>query len=341
MEYACFESTIFWKEVSFHNARIAGSIKFFGAEFIQTALFDNALIEGTVFFDSEYLFCWDEILRNDYVKFLQFLNKIFGIDWVNAENLEKSDDSETIRASTEKKSLSLLLNDEKTRLILIIDDSGTSEFIAKTKKGKTYIYYQPSTFQGDAFFESIQIKGNAEFKGVVFEKLAIFNRARIEGVALFKPAIFKGEAYFTSIRIENGAEFCGSQFIESADFVSIQIMEYACFELTIFWKEVSFHNARIAGSIKFFGAEFIQTALFDNALIEGTVFFDSEFLFSWDEIPGNDNVRLKEFLERKYSIDWLKTAKIEKTDNNKMIMISNRKNSLSLRLNDKKTRLIL
>jgi uncharacterized protein YjbI with pentapeptide repeats len=63
------------------------------------------------------------------------------------------------------------------------------------------------------------------------------------------------------------------------------------------------------------------------------------FLFNWDEIPGNDNERLKSFLKQKFNVDWIKTAKIEKIDNEKTIRVSNEKNSLLLKLNTEKTKL--
>ncbi len=61
------------------------------------------------------------------------------------------------------------------------------------------------------------------------------------------------------------------------------------------------------------------------------------YLFSWDEIPGNDSVRLIDFLKQNYSIDWVKKAKIEKIDDGKTIKVSIEKKSLSLKLNDEKT----
>lgn len=39
------------------------------------------------------------------------------------------------------------------------------------------------------------------------------------------------------------------------------------------------------------------------------------YLFSWDEILRNDSGELIDFLRQNYSIDWVKTAKIEKIDN--------------------------
>jgi hypothetical protein len=65
------------------------------------------------------------------------------------------------------------------------------------------------------------------------------------------------------------------------------------------------------------------------------------YLFSWNEIPGNDSGRLIDFLKQNYSIDWVRTAKIEKIDDGKGIRVSNEENYLLLRLNDKKNKVNL
>jgi len=69
------------------------------------------------------------------------------------------------------------------------------------------------------------------------------------------------------------------------------------------------------------------------------------YLFGWDKIIGKDNVglidvRLREYLTQKFGIDWIKTAKVEKSDN-KTIRITNGKNFLSLSLNSEKTKVNL
>ncbi|MDP3065179.1 MAG: hypothetical protein Q8N08_00425 [Methanobacteriaceae archaeon] len=61
---------------------------------------------------------------------------------------------------------------------------------------------------------------------------------------------------------------------------------------------------------------------------------EEEHLFRWDEIPGNDNDKLLEFIEKKYGIDWVKNAKIGKCDDGKAIYVSTDKNSISIRLDD-------
>ena len=65
-----------------------------------------------------------------------------------------------------------------------------------------------------------------------------------------------------------------------------------------------------------------------------------KYLFCWDDIPGNDNDKIREFLVKNFNVKWVKNAKIEKKDNNKTIKLSTGnifKKSLSLALNDEKT----
>jgi len=61
------------------------------------------------------------------------------------------------------------------------------------------------------------------------------------------------------------------------------------------------------------------------------------YLFSWKKIPGNDNVRLIEFLILNFSIEWVKEAKINKNYDGTIISVTNDKNFLSLTLNNEKT----
>ncbi len=65
------------------------------------------------------------------------------------------------------------------------------------------------------------------------------------------------------------------------------------------------------------------------------------YLFSWDNIPGNDNEGLVEFLNRGFDIEWVKTAKIEKIEGSRTIKMSTEKNFLLLSLNDEKTKVNL
>ncbi len=61
-----------------------------------------------------------------------------------------------------------------------------------------------------------------------------------------------------------------------------------------------------------------------------------KYLFSWDEIPGKDNERIIEYIEKNFGIDWVKAAKIEKIDNGMTIRVFTENGFLSLKLNDRK-----
>jgi len=64
------------------------------------------------------------------------------------------------------------------------------------------------------------------------------------------------------------------------------------------------------------------------------------YLFNWDNVPGKDDGRLIQFLEQKYGVDWIRSAKIEKFDNNE-IRVFTEKNSLSLKLDNENTKVTL
>jgi len=65
------------------------------------------------------------------------------------------------------------------------------------------------------------------------------------------------------------------------------------------------------------------------------------YLFSWDEISGNDDERIIEILKDKLKIEWAKTENISKIDDGKTIIVSNKEKSLSLKLNDEETKVNL
>ncbi len=76
--------------------------------------------------------------------------------------------------------------------------------------------------------------------------------------------------------------------------------------------------------------------------LEGTIeeckdFNDTEptiSLFSWEDIPGNDNLRLLEYLKKKFQVDGVKIVKL---DDGKIIKVIADKNYVLLSLNNEKT----
>lgn len=91
-------------------------------------------------------FCWDEIPINDYGILTEFLKQNFSIDWIKAAKIEKFDGLSTIRVYTDRNSLLLRLNIDKTKVSLEIDGRRTAEFIAKIENGKLIIYFDSNQF---------------------------------------------------------------------------------------------------------------------------------------------------------------------------------------------------
>lgn len=91
-----------------------------------------------------YLFSWDKIPGSDNGRLEDFLIQDFGIDWIKTAEIKKIDDGRKIKVSGENNLLFLSLNNEKTKVNLIIDDGRTDELIAKTENGNLNIYLEKS-----------------------------------------------------------------------------------------------------------------------------------------------------------------------------------------------------
>lgn len=148
--------------------------------------------------------------------------------------------------------------------------------------------------------------------------------------------------------IENteGVDHVGELFLKA----SIQVYELTLNEkLNIIGSYPE--NSRIEigdGRISFSLAEKLSDEDVDKLSVVGFKEGDSiilsrpvKFLFCWEEIPGDDNLRLIDFLRQNYSINWVKTGKIEKIDNLKTVRISTEKNYLTLKLDNYRTKVNL
>lgn len=68
---------------------------------------------------------------------------------------------------------------------------------------------------------------------------------------------------------------------------------------------------------------------------------DETYLFSWDDIPGNDSKRLLKFLKEDLKIKEIENPKIEKSDDGKAITIAKENNLLIFKLNNKENTVTL
>lgn len=87
-----------------------------------------------------HLFSWSEITGKDNEKLIKFLKDKLKIEWVKTEDISKNDGGKTIIVSNNDKSLSLKLNDEKTKVNLKIENGEAYEFTVRTENDKLNIY---------------------------------------------------------------------------------------------------------------------------------------------------------------------------------------------------------
>lgn len=160
----------------------------------------------------------------------------------------------------------------------------------------------PVTFAGQAQFESVRVRGNAEFDGAQFLKDASFERSEIGGNAYFRPwkgvtlpVRFLNESTFVGMKITGDAEFSGAQFSGDADFMGLQVGGYAYFDARLhydnesdylnyrqrgypiepveFSREVRFTGAHFLGQVDFRKARFNQRADFTGVRGESLITF--------------------------------------------------------------------
>lgn len=150
-----------------------------------------------------------KIPENDNVRLIDFLTKKFGIDWVKRAKIEKIDDGKVIRVYTEKKSLTLRLSEEKTKVNLEIEGDKTDEFTAKIENGKLNVYY----FGYDiykrpmkSFLNSFMGENRNLDKGSKEELTALFNNTieiiyKSMGAKTFRPVKALNAAVYDAVMV--------------------------------------------------------------------------------------------------------------------------------------------
>lgn len=64
-------------------------------------------------------------------------------------------------------------------------------------------------------------------------------------------------------------------------------------------------------------------------------------VFCWDDVPGNDSVRLVKFLDGKLGVEWAKDPEIKKAEDGKTISLTDGTNLVLLTLNKVKIKVTL
>lgn len=134
------------------------------------------------------------------------------------------------------------------------------------------------------------------------------------------------------IKVNNGVDVSYIKQLVDSDFSALPQ------QTQMYLNEQSKFNTLIIGENDDLAYDFVYKPILDMYRQKAGI---DNPLFSWNKIPGNDSGRLTDYLKLNYDVDWVKTAKIAKTDNDKTIMITAGKNFLSLKLNNDNTELNL
>jgi hypothetical protein len=94
------------------------------------------------YYNETYLFSWGNVSGHDSKEELKSaLSDNFKIDWVEDENISKSNDNMTIHITKDEDSVKIIMDEKKEKATLKISDGRTYELKVKTENGMLKIYY--------------------------------------------------------------------------------------------------------------------------------------------------------------------------------------------------------
>src|SRR5659263_235012 len=286
----------------------------------------------------EYLFCWNNIPGSDNIRLIQILKRQFHIDWAKSAEINKIEGDKVINVSTEKNFLSLRLNNERTRVSLTIDNGAEYEIIARMENNVLNIYgggYEKALELLEESLNNRRTLGDQEGIASTLVEMASLNRQEEkfevanENLKEAIPILRKIGNESDIKKVEDMMKNIASKLHQIAKNYQKRGENNTALKL---------YNGIKESYQKLEDQKNLATVLVEMASLNKQ---EKEYLFSWDGIPGNDSLRLIDFLKQKYDIDWITTAKIEKIDNGKTIKLSAEKNYLSLKLNDGKNEINL
>jgi len=139
-----------------------------------------------------YIFSWENVPGKDNGRLIEYLEQKYGVDWVRTAKIEKMGKDE-IRIATDKNVLSLILNNQKTNVILKINDVSTDEFSVRIEKGTVYIYKDTKQVRKGVKLESsypYAVLGGLVIAGMI--TVAFLGYLGVQSAGIFSPR----EAFF-------------------------------------------------------------------------------------------------------------------------------------------------
>ena len=123
------------------------------AEQINSEKIDLNLIKDSIKQIEEYYdFNWNNIHEKDKLKLLNYLQDNFNLIWEISPEIKKLENDNTILISTEKNSVLIKVNNDKTKAVITIDDEQVSEHFIDNENLKLKVFntnYNDAELNGD------------------------------------------------------------------------------------------------------------------------------------------------------------------------------------------------
>ncbi|MBU3967806.1 MAG: baseplate J/gp47 family protein [Euryarchaeota archaeon] len=305
--------------------------------------------------DIEYLFRWNEIPGEDMNDLIDFFIETYGFNWIKIAQIEKIDGGRTARIyienEFENKSILLKLNDKDDKVTIILDNGGTHDLNVKKElwiyenQKSDYLFRWDNvpgsdkdrliTFLTQRDNESLWIKNANLEKTDDGRTIKFFNETQFILLQLIvednKVLLYMGttsgirekkyefdvikdlKIYETiEFDIRRGLESISQRYraITSDDFEFLANQCIETLQKGLSGRAIYVNNRDLEyGKVT---SEETQPGHVSVIIIPGI----EKPVFSWDDIPGNDNIRLIEFLAQTCGGEWIKTARIEKSGGN-------------------------
>jgi uncharacterized protein YjbI with pentapeptide repeats len=204
------------------------------------------------------------------------------------------------------------------------DAAGHSQFQEAQFDGSTFldaadfrgvIFGKVASFRGAKFqdrvsFATTQFHASAHFDGVTFQDDVEFVQARFAGPARFDWMSVQGAAYFNEVTFKSASSFQESSFADRAHFGDVSFENTANFIGVSFSGDAAFPRAIFHSETWFQGATFHRTAWFGEVTFNGiTIFNDTTFNYmaSFSEALFEDDAAFGDLVSRK-SMDFARAV---------------------------------
>ena len=303
--------------------------------------------------EPEYLFSWDSVQVNNEEaknKLMWSLRNVFNIDWAKDLKITSTDNEIickpakeggsriTIKKGAEGTTATLKIGGDKPYNLTIIEENGEQKVYESENRALEKILQEAKSFLLP--MDIGPQKREETYKDQMIEIVGILKEVVNDAITnldagimpIFTEPIFKiksaaasdAEVNLTSMLAMGEDTYSTYRDALGGDKVDQLFND--------FQREVLEDRSYVENSGD--TADYILTDRGENVLGKG-------YLFSWNNVPGDDNERLLGFLRDDFAIGWAKNAEISKPNDDKTIRISKGNNSAEIMTDDKKEKATL